>query len=103
MRHYLIKSIILHTVISQSIKMLFEKIVKICLLLGIRNHCGTESENLTYTTEPWENQTIYTLTDLEGRKTVNPYNYSFVLQSTPCLSHTQLVIVVHSSTKVSIK
>ena len=31
---------------------------------------------------------------------INPYNYSFILQATPCTSEDELLIVVHTSPKV---
>ena len=40
---------------------------------------------------------IYNKTD----RIVNPYNFSFILNAEPCAADVELVIIVHSSPKVS--
>ena len=36
----------------------------------------------------------------ESAKRINPYRYKFTIQPSPCTADDQLLIVVHSSTKV---
>ena len=41
-------------------------------------------------------------TTTKARELVNPYNYKFIIETTPCSAEDKLLIIVHTSPKVSI-
>lgn len=64
---------------------------------------------MTYRAESMSRADFLLLTDWtqlpalnnEIRSHINPFKYEFIVQSSPCTSEVQLLIVIHTSNKVS--